>query len=91
VDEFEWDETKSAAAKEARGFDFNFAVRVFDGDVFEIDDLRFDYGERRIRATGKVEGRLLTVVYTVRGNTRRIISARIASKRERDAYRQIYG
>ena len=42
-------------------------------------------------ATGRVEGQLYTVVYTWRGKSRRIISAREASGKERNAYRALYG
>lgn len=59
---------------------------MFHGDVFEEKDDRHDYGETRIRATGKVEQDFLTVVYTWRGERRRIISARPANKEERDEY-----
>ena len=37
---------------------------------------------------GVVEGRELFVVYTMRGETRRIISARKANRHERQAYRK---
>lgn len=40
-------------------------------------------GELRYLTTGVVEGLTLTVVWTPRGRRRRIISARVASGRER--------
>ena len=40
---------------------------------------------------GEIEGEILFVVYTWRGASRRIISARLASRRERDAYCQTFG
>jgi uncharacterized DUF497 family protein len=40
---------------------------------------------------GKVKKDFLFVVYTWRDNNRRIISARLANRRGRSAYRQIYG
>jgi len=88
---FEWDEAKSQANLRARGFDFAFASRIFDDDFYEIEDARRDYGERRLIATGQVEGQLYTIVYTQRGEARRIISAREASRKERNAYRALYG
>ena len=36
---FEWDEAKSAANLRARGFDFAFAARIFDGPTLELDDV----------------------------------------------------
>ncbi len=89
--EFEWDQAKSERNGRSRGFDFAFAARIFEGRLFEIDDDQFDYGERRIRATGMVEGQILTVVYTRRAQALRIISARPATRKERDAYRALYG
>jgi hypothetical protein len=69
--------------------------RVTDPDdpYFESETFRQDrhiYGERRIVALGEIEGEVFVVVYTWRGTYRRIISARRANRRERDAYRQTY-
>ena len=89
---FEWDEAKSQDNFEKRGFDFEYAARIFKGgDLLEYEDRRRDYGERRCVAIGEIEGEILFVVYTWRGASRRIISARLASRRERDAYRQTFG
>ncbi len=87
---FEWDDAKSEANLRSRGFDFAHAVAVFDGPTLEFDDARTDYGERRIRAIGRAGGDFLFVVYTWRGLCRRIISARLANRRERHAYREIF-
>jgi uncharacterized protein len=54
----------------------------------EADDRR-TYGETRFRVYGIVEDRLLCVVYTMRGDRVRIISARRANRAERRTYRQI--
>jgi uncharacterized DUF497 family protein len=51
--------------------------------MVEWPDNRKDYGERRIRAVGESSGELLHVVYTRRGDTVRIISARRANQKER--------
>lgn len=88
---FEWDEEKSAANWRQRGFDFAYAALIFEGPTLERDDLRFAYRERRIQAIGKVDENILFVVYTWRGAVRRIISARLANRRERDAYRKAFG
>ncbi len=50
---FEWDEAKSEANLEARGFDFAYAALIFDGPTLEMDDDRVDYGERRVQAIGR--------------------------------------
>jgi uncharacterized DUF497 family protein len=88
---FEWDEDKSEANLRNRGFDFAYAALVFDGPILEIDDERENYGERRIQVIGRVDDDVLFVVYTWRGDVRRIISARLANRRERDVYRQTFG
>jgi uncharacterized DUF497 family protein len=88
---FEWDEAKSLTNLERRGFDFEFATRVFDGDVLEHDDTRRNYGERRVVSIGQIEGETFAVVYTWCGSKRRIISARHANRRERNEYREAFG
>jgi uncharacterized DUF497 family protein len=62
---FEWDQTKNRQNLAKHGFDFMFAVRLFDGPVRRHIDLR-PRDEPRIVATGRVEGRFITVVYTRR-------------------------
>ncbi len=87
---FEWDAAKNAANIAGHGIDFEDAIRIFDGPMLEKADARRDYGEVRIIAFGVVDGRELAVVYTMRGERRRIISARRAHSRERKAYREAY-
>lgn len=81
--EFGWDEGKHKRNVRSRGIGFDVAARIFEGRTVEWLDDRFDYGERRIRAIGEADGGLLTVVYTLRGEVRRIISARRANRKER--------
>ena len=92
---FTWDPAKSEANLRERGFDCAFATLAFDGPTLERLDDRQDYGERRIIALGVADGIPLTVVYTDRAEegdvVRRIISARVSNRRERKAYRQIFG
>ncbi|MDH4046374.1 MAG: BrnT family toxin [Gemmatimonadota bacterium] len=68
------------------GVDFVGAARVFAGPIFEIPDRRRDYRELRVVAVGEHAGQLLTAVYTWRGPTRRLISARRSNRREQQAY-----
>lgn len=88
---FGWDEDKSQRNLAERGFDFAFATRIFEDDTIEREDTRRDYGERRMLAIGIVEDVALVVVYVTRGDAVRIISARRANRRERDAYDQAIG
>ena len=57
-------------------------------DLFAIEliDDRDDYEEERIILIGLQQARILTVVYTERGERTRIISARRATKHEEDYY-----
>jgi uncharacterized DUF497 family protein len=71
---------------------FEEAATVFgDPDALDGPDLRHSEGERRALRLGRAAtGRVLIVAYTVRrrgdGESIRIISARRASRKEREAY-----
>jgi len=89
VMEFEWDDAKSEACLAHRGFDFEYAVRVFlDPDRIVGRDRRWDYGEDRYRLLGSIEGRVFVLIYTVRGSAIRLISARKANRKEVRDYEQ---
>jgi len=90
MDDFEWDQRKNAANIEKHGVSFETAARIFDDPTLETVDDRYDYGETRIAALGLVETTVLYVVYTIRGDTCRIISARKASRHERRAYSKLF-
>ncbi len=83
---FEWDPTKDIANIEKHGISFKTAVRVFeDPQHLELFDVEHSYAENRYIAIGKVE-EVLFVVFTERTDAIRIISARLAEKRERRLY-----
>jgi len=81
---FEWDESKRQANLAKHHIDFQDAKRVFDGPVFERIGTR--RGEDRIVAIGSVEDIEIVVVYVMRGERRRIVSARRAHRNERQDY-----
>ncbi len=83
---FEWDPAKRTANLRRHGVDFKIVPRVFEGPILERRDDRFDYGESRWIAIGMVSGTELTVCYADRGERRRVISARRATKDERQAF-----
>ena len=69
-----------------RGVDFANAANVFDGPTFDAPDDRRDYGEVRIVTAGLLDGRMMIVVWTQRGDARHIISMRKANDREKARY-----
>lgn len=79
VTDFEWDPRKAAANARKHGIQFADAVAVLEDD--RAITLREDSaGEERWVAIGMdALARVLTVVYTWRGNAVRIISARPAT------------
>lgn len=91
-DTFEWDDAKAAANLAKHGVSFERAKLVF-GDVAMIDayDDRHDYGEDRFIATGDAGGAILVVVHTEREGRVRIISARRATRHERQTYAESRG
>ena len=86
--EFEWDEAKDRANVAKHGIDFETARRIFDDPLLTRPDLRRDYGEERYTGIGRVEAATVVVAYTVRGRRLRLISARPASRKERQAYNE---
>ena len=82
----EWDARKNAANLSKHGLGFEEASEIFDGPFFQLHDNRREYGEVRWRAYGVCQGRVLAVIFTWRGENRRIISARKANNEERRAY-----
>ncbi len=83
---FEWDENKSKSNQQKHGIDFEEAKEIFqDGNAIEFSGN--SPNELRILRIGKTFGKiLLSVVYTVRAISIRIISARQASKPETMSY-----
>ena len=80
--EFEWDEAKRLANLDKHGIDFIDVPAVFDGDIITVEDSRYSYGEQRFVTFGVLQGRVVAVVHTDRGESVRIVSARKATKNE---------
>lgn len=78
----EFDQEKRDKAFSARGLDFARASEVFAGPTVTVADTRSDYGEPRFITMGTLDGRLVVMVWTPRGESRRIISMRKANERE---------
>lgn len=81
--DIEYDDAKRAMTLRERGLDFADAFYVFAGPTRELQDRRADYGERRFISMGMLGRRMVVLVWTPRGEARRIISMRYANERER--------
>ncbi|MGS0743661.1 BrnT family toxin [Glaciimonas sp. GG7] len=69
---------------------FEDAMLVFfDPDRLDEPDGRKDYGEERRIVIGEIEGHVFVVVYTLRGEAIRLISARKSNEREQRKYRAL--
>jgi uncharacterized DUF497 family protein len=87
----DFDPAKNEKNIRERGLSFPKSARIFLDHTIEADDKRFDYGERRIKAIGQAQGQCIAIIYTWRfdendGPYRWIISARLASRKERRKY-----
>ena len=82
----EWDDVKAEINRKKHDVTFEMAARVFL-DEFLIDyyDEEHSDDEERIKVIGKV-AKVLVVICTERGEKYRLISARLANKREEDIY-----
>ncbi|MCL2791354.1 MAG: BrnT family toxin [Desulfobulbus sp.] len=84
---FEWHAQKSEDCFQDRGFDFTYAARAFlDPNRTVRKDGRYNYEETRYILMGKIDFRLFCIVYTMRNDVIRIISARKANAREAKLY-----
>lgn len=84
----EWDATKSSQNLAKHCLDFVTAVDVFQDFYIEQLDNRKPYGEERYIVLGNLQGREVVLIYTPRGNKKRIISLRKANAREQNIYQQ---
>ncbi|MCR4755113.1 MAG: BrnT family toxin [Lachnospiraceae bacterium] len=84
-----WDSKKNAINKRKHGIDFDYAKLVFaDPHRVELYDVEHSESEDRYIVIGMIAN-LVVVVYTMRKDTYRIISARKATKAERNYYDKI--
>jgi uncharacterized DUF497 family protein len=86
--EFEWDEAKRITNLDKHSIDFIDVPDMFDGDILTVEDDRYSYGEQRFVTFGLLQGRVIAVVHTDRGESIRIISARKATRNEQRTYFQ---
>ena len=77
-----YDAAKRAATLAERGLNFADAIQLFPGVHATLSDDRMNYRERRYISAGHIADRMVVMVWTPRGNTRRIISMRYAHAKE---------
>jgi uncharacterized protein len=87
---FEWDPRKAAANLIKHKVSFEEAATVFGDPLGRIvADPRHSFDEERFVLLGRSQKRrMLTVMYVDRGRAIRIISARAATRRERNHYEE---
>lgn len=85
----EWDEHKRLANFEKHGLDFLDASKIFETTHVAVPSNHSS--EQRFLAIGLLQGRFVTVVYTMRGAAIRIISFRRSRHEERQKYHKLYG
>ena len=81
-----YDPQKRAQTLVERELDFEDAAHVFAGQTVDYVDDRHDYGEVRWTSFGLLQGRMVVLVWTARGNIRHIISMRKANEREQEKH-----
>ncbi|MEY4645519.1 MAG: hypothetical protein RLZZ596_2350 [Pseudomonadota bacterium] len=82
----EFDPDKRNKTLEERGLDFARVAEVFEGLHYTGQDTMMCYPEDRFITVGWLDTRLVVLVWTPRGEVRRIISLRKANDREKALY-----
>jgi uncharacterized protein len=87
---FEWDATKASVNFRKHGVTFDEASTVFADDLSATGrDLDHSTGEARYMTFGlSSKGRVLVVSHTDRGGVVRIVSARTATRGEKQIYEE---
>jgi uncharacterized protein len=85
---FEWDIAKAASNLQKHGVSFEAAARAFEDELSAtFPDPDHSRREARLITYGLgIDGKLLVVSHTEQGETIRIISARVATNKERKRY-----
>ena len=81
-----FDAAKNERNVATRGISFELAVAFEWDSALIVEDMRKDYGERRLQALGVIGERLYVLVFTPRADKTHVISLRKANKREVKRY-----
>lgn len=81
-----WDEAKRRSNLKVHGLDFEGCEAIWDDFTITREDIRRDYGEKRLVAFGLLDGEVVVMVYTERSAGPHIISLRKAEKHETRYY-----
>jgi len=85
-----YDEVKRQANINKHGFDFLGSEAIFEGFTITREDARDAYGELRLQTLGLLNGTVVFVVHTARGNADHVISIRKAERHEERIYWKNY-
>ena len=81
-----FDEAKSEKNRTVRGLPFDLAQEFDFSTAIVREDIRISYGEHRYQAIGDLLGTICFLVFTPTPDGIRVISLRLASRRERSAW-----
>lgn len=84
-----WDESKRRRNIKLHGLDFEGADAIWDNFTVTREDIREDYGEKRLVTFGLLKGEAVVLVHTDRNDDMHIISLRRAEKYEARYYFEI--
>jgi hypothetical protein len=84
-----WNESKRQRNIKLHGMDFVGADAIWDNFTVSREDIREDYGEKRMVTFGILNGIVVVLVHTERKNNMHVISLRKAEKYETRYYFEI--
>ena len=86
---FDWDEGNKDKNWDKHQVDFRECEEVFFNQPLLIKDIKHSFQEKRYYVLGRSDtNRMLFLIFTLRNNKIRVISARDQSKKERMIYEQ---
>jgi uncharacterized protein len=84
-----WNESKRRRNIKLHGMDFVGADAIWDNFTVSREDIREDYGEKRLATFGILNGDVVVLVHADRENNMHVISLRKAEKYEARYYFEV--